>query len=451
VARITRAAGQACADPTCSVGIERELDRAAMPSKPSRELGALIATALFVHVTSGCVSNEYLIPKRELQRVASLPPEVRGARVGVVQGLGERRADAIAPHDEVAEGPSANVDIRLDGLDPGPSSGGNWRPAPASGGPNASPTSGGWRPAPASGGPNASPPSGGWRGPAASGGSKPGPAPGGFHGTPPSGGHGGGGGGFSLGGGGGGGGGGNDAAVLAVVAVVLVTAAVIGTIGLVASEGIRFDGYAQLAPDQPIHIKDDAGRQYDVPLALVTPELAAHTREAKVMDDEWYGMRRLDAAPLDRRGGVFRLELGTSAFNYGTTSVVGPAAHIQLGYFPAREVGLLAEIGLSGATDCCQGPQGGQETIVRHSLALELDLLPLEVGRFHAGVFGKGGLAIAAADNPWEEGPLGGGGTLVEIDLTPRMALAFRAGMNATRLPSGWSSAGTLTAGIAIY
>ena len=44
-----------------------------------------------------------------------------------------------------------------------------------------------------------------------------------------------------------------------------------------------------------------------------------------------------------------------------------------------------------------------------------------------------------------------GGGALIELALTTRLALTFRAAANAANLPSGWSTAGALTGGIAIY
>jgi hypothetical protein len=44
-----------------------------------------------------------------------------------------------------------------------------------------------------------------------------------------------------------------------------------------------------------------------------------------------------------------------------------------------------------------------------------------------------------------------GGGALVEVALTTRLALSFRAGANAAHFDDGWSTAGTLTGGISIY
>ena len=50
-----------------------------------------------------------------------------------------------------------------------------------------------------------------------------------------------------------------------------------------------------------------------------------------------------------------------------------------------------------------------------------------------------------------QSGPIVGGGALFELALTTRLALTFRAAANSAHLDSGWSTAGALTGGIAIY
>jgi hypothetical protein len=377
---------------------------------------ALVGSLL---MTSGCVSNEYRISRNELQRLAEMPPEVRGQHVRMVQGIGERRADPVEPpanYPEVqpvgGEYSDASVQIDLGGSGPGgrPVGGGRFVGHPPGGVPR--------------------------------------PGGGAFRGTPPGGG--GVGGGVHLGGGGGGGGGGGNsgADALVVVAVVLVAVAAVAAVALVAAEGSRFDGWGALAPEQLLYVEDGAGHTTPVPLGALSREQAATAVEAKVMDDEWPGLRRLDHAPLDRTGGVFKLDMGTTSFNFGTTQVTGIAAQIQVGGFVNPWLGVLADIGLSGGGnggDCCGG------TFTRHSLALEIDALPIKLGPLHAGVFGKGGAAIAGNSLLSENGPLAGGGALLEVDVTSRMALTFRAGASAARFDDGWSTAGTLTGGVAIY
>jgi hypothetical protein len=404
----------------------------------------LLASVLFVQVTSGCLSNQYRIPQDELWRISRTAPEARGQRVRVVQDLGERRGDAVQPTPEALQPPppppppeveveqqqqeetessgSLNVNVNVQG---GGGGGGDHQPSRAPGS---------WRGSPQPGSP-------------------------GFRGTPPhptgwragGGGGGGGGGGAKIGGGGGGGlnigggGGGNDG--LVVLAVVLVVTALFATVALVGSEGSRFDGYLQMAPDQPIHLKDARGAERVVPLAMLSGADVALTSEAKVMDDEGPGVRRLDERPLDRTGGTFKLDLGASSFNFGGSQIVGPASQIQAGLFVNPYLGFLVDVGLSGGEDCCGGG-----IISRHSLGLEAQFFPLNAGRLHLGGFGGGGAAIAGGGSAMTlTGPVAGGGALMEIDVSPRMALTFRGGANAAKLDNGWSSAGTLTAGVAIY
>ena len=56
---------------------------------------SLLTLGFFAPVASGCISNEYVIPKQELRRLTTIPPEVRGQQVHVIQDLGSRRMDAI--------------------------------------------------------------------------------------------------------------------------------------------------------------------------------------------------------------------------------------------------------------------------------------------------------------------------------------------------------------------
>ena len=380
--------------------------------------GALLVAAVTVLAGAGCVSNEYRISRNELQRLAQMPPEARGQRVHVVQGIGERRAEAIDPgeyREPVGqEQPGGSVDINLDGSWPdGGSQAGGGR---ASGGVPARGAGGGA--------------TGGWRG------APPRGAGSAFRGVPPPRGAGAGGGvhanvGSAVGAAGGGH---NGADALVVVAVVLAAVAIVAAVALVAAEGARYDGYADLAPEQLLYVRNASGNTTPVALGDLSPAQADAAVEAKVMDDEWPGMRRLGRAPLDRTGGAFRLDMGTTSFNVGAIQVVGPAAHIQLGAFVNPWLGFLADIGLSGGGDCCAG------AVTRHSLALEIDALPLDFGPLHAGVFAKGGGAIAGTGSLRQEGPIAGGGALVELALTSRLALTFRAGASAARFDDGWSS-----------
>jgi hypothetical protein len=226
---------------------------------------SLLTLAFFGPVAAGCISNEYTIPHDELRRLVMTPPEMRGQQVHVVQDLGSRRTDAIAtdgprwpeadpwPQPAYQEPPpeetrdtdlelqlDGHVDIQLDG--PGGSRGyrpngvaqSAWRGAPTGGGT----PSGSWRGSPPSGGSIT-----GWRGTPTGGG-------GGWHGVPPGSGSSGSSSGSGLGslGSSSGGGGGNGGDAMIVLAVVLAAIAVVVAMALVSSEGVRFDGIAQMSP-----------------------------------------------------------------------------------------------------------------------------------------------------------------------------------------------------------
>jgi hypothetical protein len=235
---------------------------------------------------------------------------------------------------------------------------------------------------------------------------------------------------------------------MVILAVVLVAVAVVAGVALVASEGMRFDGYAEIAPEQSIHLKDDRGAITTIALGALTPQNAAATIEATVNDDEDYGLGLGSRAPLDRTGLAFKVELGSSNFNLGLERIAGMASQIQVGAFFTRSAGIMLDIGLSGGSICCSS------IFTRHSLALEAQLFPWSLGPLHVGAFAKGGIAIAASGDSetTESGPIVGGGALVELALTTRLALTFRASANSAHLDtSGWSTAGALTGGIAIY
>ena len=356
---------------------------------------SVVTLAAFLPLAVGCTSNEYVIPHEELARLAATPPPERGARVRVVQDLGERRSEPVPlTTDDDA------VDVQVDLSD-------DQRPSRRG--------------------------SGSING-------------GGGGGRSTSGGHIGGGGGRGTSGGhiGGGGGGNGDAVLVAIIVVV----AVVVAIGLVSSEGVRFDGHVAMSPEQPVHLRAADGQQTTIPVADLSPGWVAGTVEAKVMDDEGFGLRRLDRLPLDRRGATFKLDSGTIAFDFAGVTLAGPAMNIQTGYFFTRKLGLLVNLGLAGGA-----ATGG--LVPRHALGLELQAFPLAWGRVHLGAFGNGGMAITevlvGSTPTYVNGPSVGGGALAELDLTSRLALTLRAGGSLARLDQIWTPAGQLTAGVAVY
>jgi hypothetical protein len=419
----------------------RSLGAVLRPRWGSSAESALLTLTFFFPVAAGCLSNEYLIPKDELMHQALMPPPARGQRVRVVQRVGDRRGYPVpvtspppaapTPADETeatsdTEG-SPQGDLGNLSFGDGDEGGRRRAPMPVRRAPpvrSSAELAG--RPAVRTFGGRA----GGGR---FAGGSHLG-ATGHLGGV-----------GHVVGGLHVGGGGGNGGDVLVVIAVIAIVAGVLIGVGLVGGEVMRFDGYVGMAPEQPIHIKDGFGRKLELPLAALSPFEAAVTVEAKVMDDEGYGIERLDKAPLDRTGGTFKLDSGVTTFGLGPTTFSGPAATIQIGYFVTPKLGLLANIGLGGATD-------DQGTIVtRHTFNLEMEALPLARGRLHAGGYADAGLALAGINGGFASGPAGGGGALVELDLTSRLALTLRAGASVARLDQAWSPAATAGVGLAVY
>jgi len=427
-----------------------------------RDAISLLTLAFFAPVAAGaagCVSNEYVIPHDELVHLASVPPETRGARVHAIQAIGERRSEAIepparfvtAPLPEEAPGGGADGEVRVpadegsrdaddaprivgdvgdsvvpdlhvqvDGVVRGGTDGRATRVGPRS--PLARAGTGSWVGPGASRAPNAAPTTRGSALPRVA---------------------------RSSGGGWSGGAGNDPGEALVILAVVVVAVAALAMIGLMASEGARFDGHVEMSPDQPVHLEYESGARVVVPLGAITGAQAASTATARVMDDEGPGLRLLDQH-LDRRGFTFKLDFGTLAFQPDTSNQTfsGLTSHVQVGYFITPHVGLLATAGLGGADD------GLSATLTRHELGLELQAFPLALGPAHLGVYANGGLAVlgtTAADGTTATGKAAGGGLLVELDVSGRMALTLRAGADLARFDGGWSPAGTVAAGVAMY
>jgi len=370
----------------------------------------------------GCVSNEYVISKHELTRLIQLPPSQRGAHVHVVQELGASDewavengdalpetayADEFAIYDRPDElARAADVDIQL--LLGGVPDGAGWPKPP----PRHNP----WpQPLPRD---------------------KP-------HGSSSSSG----GGNLNLGnlgGGGGGGGGGDD---LAIFAIIVVAVAVMAAAGLAVTEGIRYDGFVQLHPEQPVHLRERGGGR-PVPLDQLTPADVAGNDEAVVRDDEAWGFRFAGRRPLDRQGFAFKVDMGSLSSLCACYSATGFASNIQLGFFPHHRVGVLGTLTLGGGTSPLE------HIFQRHSVNLEAQVFPLSWWRLHLGGFAHGGYQLARDEFGTREGQAWGGGAIFEIALATRLALTGRWDYTIARTApenGAWASTSMLTAGVAIY
>lgn len=215
-------------------------------------------------------------------------------------------------------------------------------------------------------------------------------------------------------------------------------------IGAAATEGARYDGWVELHPMHPVHLYGWDGSYTWVPLAHMTPEQAAWARKAIVRPSEgpW---RPLGRAPLNRQGWTYSVLLGSAEFPDGDGAVQrGFMSHIQFGGFPTRQLGILLDISMGWADDSFN------ERIYDSRTALELQFMPVGLGKLHAGVFGQLGVGYRLDDRlkgADREGLLAGAGGMLQLELTTRLAITARAGL--TSVYNDTTS--DFTVGLSIY
>jgi hypothetical protein len=232
------------------------------------------------------------------------------------------------------------------------------------------------------------------------------------------------------------------------LAALIIAVALVATIGMVATEGARFDGSVAIYPWQPVHLKDASGQEREVPLAQITPADVATASQAVVMDDEGWGFMRLGRRSLDHQGFAFKMDLGALRSSSSSLSASGFGTNIQLGFFPHRTFGLLGAWAFSGGSD-----RNG-DSYYRNNLALEAQVFPVNVWRLHLGGFGHGGVQYAHdALGGTRDGAAFGGGLILELALTTRLALTARADYTSAHVApgGGWAATEMFTAGVAIY
>ena len=224
----------------------------------------------------------------------------------------------------------------------------------------------------------------------------------------------------------------------------LILAAGVG-ITLAATEGARYDGWVKLHPMHPVHLYGPGGSYTRLPLAHIDPQTAAWARRALVREGEgpW---TRLGRAPLNRAGWTYAMQLGAAELSSESDPSPGRGfmGHIQVGHFPTHEFGILFDIGLGWRNN------NAGERLFESRWALELQLLPFAAGKLHAGAFGQAGVAARFEDAPVNgdrRGTIYGGGGLVQLELTTRLALTLRGGI--TNLFDEWVS--DIGLGLSIY
>ncbi len=236
-----------------------------------------------------------------------------------------------------------------------------------------------------------------------------------------------------------------------LVIVAVIVAAAVGTVALIASEGMRYDGWVEISPDHPVHLMDGK-RQRVVHLSNLRPEHIGPSTRAVIRPDDGLGASYLGRAPLDRQGFVWRMEMGgREVLTPDGVDPVTFASTMQLGYFPLQTLGLLFTTTL-GTGDYVENDMIGAR------YGLEAQYLPLALGRFHLGAFGMVGQTWEARDNGHLRAGESnrftmGAGAIAEIDLTTRLALSMRAGAHWREYGDGGFDRPTLSAtmGFAIY
>jgi hypothetical protein len=231
--------------------------------------------------------------------------------------------------------------------------------------------------------------------------------------------------------------------------VIIVAVVVLSAVGLAVTEGVRYDGAIQVYAEQTVHLKDAYGNEQAVPLSQLVPAHATQAVSAEIMDDEGWGMRMVERRPLDRKGFAFKMDMGSlQAFCETCYSSAGFAADLQFGYFFHHKAGVLATASLGGGTNALG------KSFTRHTLGLEAQWFPLSLWRFHLGAFGHGGWQIGREEDSLSRtGAAFGGGAILEIALTTRLALMARGDWTtADNAPEGgWASTRLFTGGLAIY
>lgn len=241
-----------------------------------------------------------------------------------------------------------------------------------------------------------------------------------------------------------------DESTALVVVLVVVGGVFIGA-ALAGSEGARYDGRFALPPDRPIHLRNASGEIGWVRANKLTPAMLAGVDEGIVSDADG-SLLRLGRAPLDRRGFTYGVEIGAAGMNTVARDLrVGFSGRMALGYFPVQAFGVLAGLNLQ------TGPKGDQATAIDVRPHLELQLLPVHGGGFHAGVYTEAGRSFGSerlvsgeerSSSSWALG----GGLLLQRELSTLLALVVRGGVVALPDPGPavqWSP--LLTIGIAIY
>ena len=232
----------------------------------------------------------------------------------------------------------------------------------------------------------------------------------------------------------------------AVLAVAVVASAAVLAVVAAGSEGARYDGWAQIEDEHPVHLYGPRNEYKKVALDELSEEDAAWAKDAYVRKSEG-SWKALGRAPLNRTGPVYSVFLGAGEIGDAMGgSNVGARSHIQIGYFPIHEFGVVGDLsfgwGGGGGDPYSDAPQ---PFLV--STGLEMQILPLQAGRVHGGGYGQFGYSQRNDAAGGGESNVFSTGALLQLDLTTRLALSARAGVRHAHE----RAASEMSLGISIY
>lgn len=223
-----------------------------------------------------------------------------------------------------------------------------------------------------------------------------------------------------------------------MVAAVLVAG--VAVFVLAGSEGARYDGWVEVDPDETVYLETDQGL-LAVPIAQLTPALAAMAHRATLYEGAAPRFNRLGRAPLNRVG--FNLTAGPGFGMIprvgGGDAETGIGGHTFLGYFPVQSVGL----GLNFDFSASRG--------ILASIGPELRFLPFMYGGLYGGAAVTFGEAGGTSPGRGLDGFSLRAGLLGELPITTRLSLQLRAGLAQVRTNLGVQSSPELGLALSIY
>ncbi len=227
--------------------------------------------------------------------------------------------------------------------------------------------------------------------------------------------------------------------VLAFAAAVVATA---GVLAVAATEGSRFDGWLQMENGNLLHLyRNEPDGEYwlAVPVSGLDASLAEWADGGVVQAAP--GVSEYLRAPLDRQGFTLSTHaMLSSAYSPLDVRRMVGGSRFGFGYFPLQHLGLMAVVDVQVARRILSTRFGG-----------ELQAFFPSIGLLSLGLYGEGGgLRVRAQDgdlNLAETRGYFGGGGVIQLELSTRLAFELRGGVWST----GREVFPTFGLGLAVY